>query len=154
MRSYLIRFVCTPVLLIYMMTTMGFGMHVCSYDNSIDILLLSSSVDCSDIHSHHMCSCDGGSSDDLTHNQVHNHDHSHMHNSDCCKTDIFNLNTDSESVTKLSIFKNISVISNLYTQESHNIGYNFSGIKLNLNNLVGFSPFRTLSNSSLSVWRL
>lgn len=77
-----------------------------------------------------------------------------MHNSDCCKTDIFNLNTDSESVTKLSIFKNISVISNLYTQESHNVVYNFSGIKLNLNNLVGFSPFRTLSNSSLSVWRL
>ncbi len=154
MRSYLIRFVCAPVLLIYMMTTMGFGIHICSHDNSVDIILLSSSVECSDIHSHHLCSCDGSMSENLMHSQSHNHDHSHMHNSDCCKTDIFNLNTDSESVTKLSIFKSISVIANLYTQESHNDAYNFSGIRFNPNNLVGFSPFRTLSNSSLSVWRL
>ncbi len=154
MRSYLIRFVCTPVLLIYMMTTMGFGMHICSYDNSIDILLLSSSVECSDIHSHHECTCDGGSSDDLTHNQVHNHDHSHMHNSDCCKTDIFNLNTDSDILTKFTLFKYLSVIASIYIQESLIWDYYFSVVKVNLKTLVGFSPFKGESNSILSVWRL
>lgn len=65
----------TVILLgVYMVGTMGFGIHECSTDQTIKVLLLAGEKPCSHTH-HHSDVCECG--------------HEHTHDASCCNTKVF-----------------------------------------------------------------
>ena len=65
------------VLLAYMVTSIGFGVHECSAKGTKHILLINSDMPCEQIHNHCSCSSDSCSSD--------------KHSNNCCSTEIHHL---------------------------------------------------------------
>lgn len=130
------------LLSVYMITSTGFGIHKCSHEDSIDVLVIKSDKGCEEIHSHCGCESDGCSAD--------------KHDKECCKTEIHHLDLVSRvSEENSKISEKVIKLTFIPLNESrieNNLPNNF----INYRNLLYESTviLTKSSNSYLSQWRL
>lgn len=130
------------LLSVYMITSTGFGIHKCSHEDSIDVLVIKSDKGCEEIHSHCGCESDGCSAD--------------KHDKECCKTEIHHLDLVSRvSEENSKISEKVIKLTFIPLNESK-IESNLFNNTINYRNLLYESTviLTKSSNSYLSQWRL
>ena len=130
------------LLSVYMITSTGFGIHKCSHEDSIEVLVINSDKGCEEIHSHCGCESDGCSTD--------------KHDKNCCKTEIHHLDLASRvSEESSKIFERVVKLTFIPLNESK-IESNIPHFILDYRNLLYESAviLTKSSNSYLSQWRL
>lgn len=75
------------VALLYVVSTMGYAVHVCTDDGTAQLILMYGESPCA-----HECESGCG----------HSHDHHHNHDKDCCSTDVYVLTQDQDLTDELS----------------------------------------------------
>ena len=98
MKSFVKGILFLSVTILYVVSTMGFGVHRCTSDGSASIMLLFGNAPCAYAHSHgeegyHLHTCDAASvHEHHDHEPCEEHDHhgqEHHHTEDCCSTDVY-----------------------------------------------------------------
>ncbi len=83
-----------PVIMLYLLSYVGFGVHTCTCNNTRDFFLLLGDVSCENIHSHsHNSECCSGT-------ECH---HCTQHDDGCCSTEVIVLDDVQDSETPLFI---------------------------------------------------
>ncbi len=133
----------TVLMLLYFIASTGFGIHECSVDGSLDVLLIAGNKDCRDIHE--SCDCSNHGCDSKT-----------KHDENCCKTEIHHLDYEyniSEGITNISLKGIAFNFVQPFVEIKPDIEA-FNGFRyINLLYDTGKIPVK-VSNSYLSVWRL
>lgn len=83
----------------YLIVSTGFSLHICSVEDSVDVILFNSAAECSELHSHshnhHHChSCHLNDQEDDEKSATHSH-------FECCNTKLFHLDQEAESPINL-----------------------------------------------------
>ena len=130
---------------IYLTASTGFGVHECLRDGSVDILILKSDSDCSDLH-HHSCCV-------IPDCETQEHDDS------CCKTDVVLLDTDYQLPEISSyIFSASGYNDSLFPHFSYSLKKNSEGNIFFLLKSLRDGPLMLKNGISLftaiSQWRL
>ncbi len=87
MKSFLKYTLTIAILLVYFVSSTGFGLHVCSSEGTSELLILTSKTSCEDIHEGCPCGSD--------------HCKKSTHDNNCCKTEIHHLDLDYNLVESL-----------------------------------------------------
>lgn len=126
----------------YMLTSTGFGIHRCSHEDSIEVLIVKSDRGCEEIHSHCGCGSDGCSSG--------------KHDKNCCDTEIIHLDFVSRTAEESSKFSSEYVkLSFVPVQELINDGYVQSDYTPRPDYIYEWAVIhKKTSNSYLAQWRL
>lgn len=126
----------------YMLTSTGFGIHRCSHEDSIEVLIVKSDRGCEEIHSHCGCGSDGCSSG--------------KHDKNCCDTEIIHLDFVSRAAEESSKFSSEYVkLSFVPVQELINDGYVQSDYTPRPDYIYEWAVIhKKTSNSYLAQWRL
>jgi len=130
------------LLSVYMITSTGFGVHRCSHEDSIEVLVIKSDKGCEEIHSHCGCESDGCSAD--------------KHDKNCCETEIHHLDLASRvSEESSKIFEKVVKLTFIPLNESKIESYIPNNILDYRNLLYESTAIQSKpSNSYLSQWRL
>lgn len=94
MKSFVKGILFLSVTILYVVSTMGFGVHRCTSDGSASVMLLFGNAPCAYAHSHgeegyHLHSCDAHSAEDHRCAESECGGEEHHHTDDCCTTDIY-----------------------------------------------------------------
>lgn len=130
------------MLLVYMITSTGFGIHKCSNDDSIEVLVIKSDKGCEEIHSHCGCSSEECSSE--------------QHDNNCCRTEIHHLDLASRiSEDNSKIFEKVVKLTFIPLNECA-IDINPLGNNLFYRDLIYESAVihSKISRPYLAQWRL
>ena len=97
MRCIMRNIAFLAVTVLYIVSTMGYGVHRCSVDGTASLILLCGEAPCEFAHSH-----TDSEEQACTHSHECSHSHSHnhcdSHNSDCCSTNVYVL-TDDQNIS-------------------------------------------------------
>lgn len=133
MSNILKRIISVFIIAIYLTSIIGYGVHVCDNDGSVEVVsLINKSASCSDIHSNEMgChSCAGCKTllqhkQNLENNIVQNAEHIYLlHNSDCCTSSTFRVdiservNIDFLKLFPQTIFIGTDIFNNLLKSQT------------------------------------
>lgn len=157
---------CVVLILTYVLSYMGFGIHECMCEGTKDLILMMGDTSCEAIHSHTHPHLHTGCSESHTHPHIvgHHHgdeegcccgDHSTLdHNENCCNTNIYIVSADQDAgkdlladivVPEFTIEHSYFIIHNTTADLSAELYYDDAPPL----SLRGGDPL-----SSLSVWRL
>ncbi len=101
MKSFVKSILFLSVTILYVVSTMGFGVHRCTMDGTASVILLFGNTPCAYAHSHgdegyHLHSCQEHSCQEH-HGEAHNGEEHHQekhHGDDCCSTDVYVVSHD------------------------------------------------------------
>lgn len=140
----MVNFVKYPIVLMliwaYMLTSISFGVHHCTTNGSVDVLLVKSDRDCSEIHNHCGCSsldCGG-----------------EKHDGNCCETSIYHLDFGYETSRQITISKVFVADFICFTLPSLNSTTNYKFTKADVLSDTEGPPAAHYINNSLDFLKI
>lgn len=98
------------IMLLYLVSTMGYGVHECTAEGTKDIIVLFGESPCEFVHTHNHTKGYGNSS---AHHHAHNalcekgccNHHTMLHGAECCKTTVYSATQDQQVKSTVMDFR-------------------------------------------------
>lgn len=117
MKSFVRNILFVAVALLYIVSTMGYGVHKCATDGSASLILLFGETPCEYVHSHmdEEGNCYTHAHNPVDHHGCCGHGDESEHDDDCCSTSVYVLTHDQTTQEDAQILvPSVSLIDSLF----------------------------------------